>query len=107
MPATPPKSSESHRVNPCPDPDPARRRRNDRNRTGKPGPASPCVRRSVYLRPSFLLGPFGRRRISSQRLQHPLFLDALQAPLQKIDFQGLLTDLAFELGDTPVGPALL
>src|SRR5450432_1920854 len=49
---------------------------------------------------------FGRRRISSQRLQHPLFLDALQAPLQKIDFQGLLADLAFEFRYAPFGPAL-
>jgi hypothetical protein len=30
-----------------------------------------------------------------QCLQHPLFFDALQAPLQKIDLQGLLTNLAF------------
>ena len=27
--------------------------------------------------------------------------------VQKIDLQGLLTDLAFEFGDAPVGPALL
>ena len=39
-----------------------------------------------YFAVTFLLGPCGRRRFSSQRLQHPLFLDALQAPLQKIDF---------------------
>jgi hypothetical protein len=46
------------------------------------------------LRPSLFFGPFGRPLISSQRLQHPLFLDALQAPLQKINLQGLLADLA-------------
>ena len=37
-------------------------------------------------RPSLLPRFFYGRRISSQYLQHPLFLDALQAPLQKIDF---------------------
>src|SRR6202034_393655 len=52
-------------------------------------------------------GPFGRRRFSSQRLQHPLFLDALQAPLQKIELQRLLADFTFQLGDPPFGPALL
>jgi hypothetical protein len=36
-------------------------------------------------------------------LQLPLFLDMLQAPLQKIDLQRLATDLTFQLGD----PALL
>lgn len=38
---------------------------------------------------------------------HPLFLDALPAPLQEIDLQRLLTDLAFQLGDPSVGPTLL
>ena len=36
-------------------------------------------------------------RLSSQSLQHPLFLDSLQAPLQKIHLQGLLADLALQL----------
>jgi hypothetical protein len=39
----------------------------------------------------------GRPRIPSQRLQHPLFLDALQAPFQKIDLQRLLADLPFQI----------
>jgi len=51
--------------------------------------------------------PVGRRRFSSQRLQHPLFLDALQAPLQKIELQRLLADFAFQLGDPTLGPTLL
>jgi len=41
------------------------------------------------------------------RLQHPLFLDALQAPLQKIDLQRLLADLSLQLGDSPLRPAPL
>jgi hypothetical protein len=45
--------------------------------------------------------------LCSQCLQHPLFLDALQAPLQKIDFQGLLADLALQLSDAAFGPSLL
>src|ERR1700694_676706 len=66
------------------------------------------MRSTGSLPPAFTSSwTFGRRRISSQRLQHPLFLDALQAPLQKIDLQGLLADLALELGDPPVCPALL
>jgi hypothetical protein len=36
-------------------------------------------------------------RLSSQRLQHPLFFDALQAPLQKIDLQCLLADFPLQL----------
>src|SRR5450755_4527340 len=43
----------------------------------------------------------------SQCLQHPLLLDALQAPLQKIDLQRLLADLALQLGDAAFRPALL
>jgi hypothetical protein len=35
-----------------------------------------------------------------------MLLDALQAPLQKIDLQGLLTDLALQLSDAAFGPAL-
>src|SRR5215467_9487145 len=49
--------------------------------------------------PSFLLRPSGRPRTSSQCLQHPLLLDALQAPFQKIDLQRLLTNLTFQLRD--------
>ena len=49
----------------------------------------------------------GRPRISSQCLQHPLFLDALQAPLQKIDLQRLLADLPLQLRDPAFRPALL
>jgi hypothetical protein len=45
------------------------------------------------------------RRISSQRLQHPLLLDALQAPLQKIDLPGRLADLALQPGDAAFRPA--
>jgi hypothetical protein len=48
-----------------------------------------------------------RRRIARQCLQHPLFLDALQTPLQKIDLQGLLADLALQLSDAAFSPALL
>src|SRR6266581_9154422 len=62
---------------------------------------------SVPGRLSFLLGPSGRPRTSSQCLQPPLLLDALQAPLQKIDLQRLLADLALQLGDPAFGPALL
>jgi hypothetical protein len=40
-------------------------------------------------------------------LQHPLFLDALQAPLQKIDLQYLLADFAFQLRDAPFRLPLL
>jgi len=49
----------------------------------------------------------GRLRISSRYLQHPLFLDALQAPLQKIDLHRLATDLAFQFRDLALGPAPL
>jgi len=66
------------------------------------------MRSTVSPRPAFISSlTFRRRRISSQRLQHPLFLDALQAPLQKIDLQCLLTDLSFQLGHPPFRPALL
>jgi hypothetical protein len=40
-------------------------------------------------------------------LQHPLFLDALQAPFQKIDFQCLLADLALQFSDPAFRPARL
>src|SRR5277367_3954767 len=104
----PAQSAESRRADPCADPDPAwRRRQSGRSRTLKPGPVPPCAQSSVPGWPSLLLRPSGRRRISSQRLQHPLFLDALQAPLQKINLQGLLADLAFQLRDAALGPALL
>lgn len=46
-------------------------------------------------------------RLSSQRLQHPLFLDSLQAPFQKIDLQGLLADFALELRHLRLIPAPL
>jgi hypothetical protein len=36
----------------------------------------------------------------------PLFLDALQAPLQEIDLQRLLTDLPFQLGNPALRPTL-
>src|SRR6202035_256245 len=67
----------------------------------------PSVRCSTPGRLSFLLGPSGRPRTSSQCLQHPLLLDALQAPLQKIDLQRLLADLALQVSDPAFGPALL
>jgi hypothetical protein len=51
-----------------------------------PDPATP--------NPAFCRSFSRHRRISSQRLQHPLLLDALQAPLQKIDLQRLLANLA-------------
>jgi predicted dehydrogenase len=54
----------------------------------------------VRFRPSLLLGPSGRPRISSQGLQHPLFLDALHEPLQRINLQSLLADLALHLRNT-------
>ena len=43
----------------------------------------------------------------SRALQHPLFLDALQATLQKIDLQRLLADLPFQLRKPAFRPALL
>ncbi len=49
----------------------------------------------------------GRPRTSTRCLQHPLFFDALQAPLQKIDLHHLLTDLALQLRHTAFGPAPL
>src|SRR5439155_27342228 len=70
--------------------------RSDRSWVGSPGPAPACVASSVRCPCSFLPGPCGRRRISIRYLQHPLFFDALQAPLQKIDLQRLLTDLALQ-----------
>jgi hypothetical protein len=39
--------------------------------------------------------------------QHPLFCDARQAPLQKIDLPCLLTDLAFPFGHPACRPAPL
>jgi hypothetical protein len=39
--------------------------------------------------------------------KHPLLLDALQAPLQKIDLHRLLTDLPLQLGDPALAPARL
>jgi hypothetical protein len=48
----------------------------------------------------------GRLRTSSQCLQHPLFLDALQAPLQKINLQCLLANLPLQFGDPAFRPAL-
>ena len=42
---------------------------------------------------------------SSDGLQLPLLFDALQAPLQKINLQRLLTDLTLRLGDPAFFPA--
>jgi hypothetical protein len=39
-------------------------------------------------------------------LQHPLFLDALQATLQKIDLKDLLPDLPFQFRNPAFRPAL-
>lgn len=39
--------------------------------------------RSAFI----LLAPSARRRVSSQRFQHPLFLDALRSPLKKSIFR--------------------
>jgi hypothetical protein len=63
--------------------------------------------RNVVIAIPFRLGfgCVGRSRLSSQCLQHPLFLDALQAPLQKIDLQGLLANLALQFGDLSFIPA--
>src|SRR6516165_12381703 len=80
---------------------------NGRSWRGSRRPALPCAQSSVPGPPSFLLGLSGRPRTSRQCLQHPLLLDALQAPLQKIDLQRLLTDLALQLRDPAFRPALL
>jgi len=55
----------------------------------------------------FASGCAGKSRLSSQRLQHPLFLDSLQAPLQKIDFHSLLPDFALQLCHFGLIPAPL
>src|SRR5260221_4616592 len=103
----PARSAGWRPADPYADPALVRRcRRSGRSRTGKPGPAPPCAQSSVPGRPSLLLRPSGRPRISSQSLQHPLLLDALQAPFQKIDLQGLLADLALQLSDAAFRPAL-
>src|SRR5579884_1405318 len=90
-----------------------------RTRASHPPPTRAAATRASYAgvrtmrsmlspgRPSLLLGPSRRRRISSPCLQHPLLVDALQATLQKIDLQGLLADLAFQLRDPAIRPALL
>src|SRR5438309_5606775 len=72
-----------------------------------PAQLQQCVASSVRCPCSFLPGPCGRRRISIRYLQHPLFFDALQAPLQKIDLQRLLTDLALQFCNAPFRPAPL
>jgi hypothetical protein len=46
-------------------------------------------------------------RTSRRCLQHPLFFDALQAPLQKIDLHRLLADLALQLRHLAFRPAAL
>jgi hypothetical protein len=51
------------------------------------------------------LGYAGRQRLSSQCLQNPMFLDSLEATLQKINFLSLLPDLPFQLGDFAFVPA--
>src|ERR1700674_1020642 len=96
------------RAGPCRDPASHRRlRHSGKSWRGSRRPALPSAPSSVPGRLSFLLGPSGRPRTSSQCLQHPLLLDALQAPLQKIDFQRLLADFALQLGDAAFRPALL
>src|ERR1700680_180436 len=100
----PRRSAVLRRADPYRGPDLVLRPRTGTSRTAKPGPASPCARWLIPDWPSLLLGLSGRPRISSQRLQHPLFLDALQAPLQKIDFQGLLADVGFSFSDCPLRP---
>ncbi len=80
-------------------------RRTGRSWTGSPGPTPPSVQSSVAGPPSPLLRPSCRPRISSQRLQHPLLFDALRAPLQKNDLQGLLPHLPFQFGDLTLRPA--
>jgi hypothetical protein len=62
----------------------------------------------VSLVPALISSPtFPRPRTSSRCLQHPLFFDALQAPLQKINLHRLLTDLALQLRYTAFRPAPL
>src|SRR3954462_14186423 len=69
----------------------------------------PCSfsRSEVFRRCSLLHRPSRRPRTSSQCLQHPLFFDALQAPLQKIDLHRLPADLALQLCDLAFAPAPL
>jgi hypothetical protein len=45
-----------------------------------------------------------RQRLSSHGLQLPLFVDPLQAPLQKINLQGLLSNLALQFSHTAFFP---
>jgi hypothetical protein len=52
--------------------------------------------RDAFLYPALDVLP---GRPSMQCLHHPLLFDSLQAPLQKIDFQRLLADLALQLSD--------
>ena len=99
--ATPARSAGWRPADPCPDPAPA-----GVVETIEPGPANPAqlhhrFHRQGCLRPSLLLGSSGRQRLSSQCLQFPLLVDALQAPLQKINLQRLLADLALQLRDGP------
>src|SRR5919198_1221833 len=96
------------RASPCRDPAaPRRLLHSGRSWRGSRRPVPPSAQSSVPGWLSLPLGPSGRPRISSQCLQHPLLLDALQAPLQKIDLQRLLTDLALQLRDPAFRPALL
>ena len=84
-------------------------RRSDSSWPGSPRPVSPYAPPSVpgRGRPSLLPRFSERPRTASQYLQHPLFLDALQAPLQKIDLQDLLADLPLQIRHTPLRPARL
>src|SRR5580692_10971509 len=96
------------RAIPCPCPSPLQASlRSGRSRTGSPGPTPPSARSSVSRRRSFLHRLARRPRTSSRCLQHPLFFDALQAPLQKIDLHGLPTDLPFQLRHFAFRPAAL
>src|SRR5919198_3469831 len=96
------------RASPCRDPAaPRRLLHSGRSWRGSRRPAPSSAQSSVPDWPSLLLRLSGRPRTSSQCLQHPLLLDALQAPLQKIDLQRLLTNLALQLRDPAFRPALL
>lgn len=55
--------------------------------------------------PELLLGPSGRRRISSQRRQHPPFLGARQPPLQQMGLPRRLANLALQFRDLAFRPA--
>ena len=76
---------------------------------GNPGPGNPAqlhyafdreaARRPIFFPDHLVDGGFPALTPAAP----PLFLDALQAPLQKIDLQGLLADLALQLRYVPFG----